>query len=99
MRITNITIKRPVTTFMFFLAIVVLGLISLGRLAVDQLPDVARPSITVSAVYEGAAPEIVERQVTDPIEKALATINNVKAIRSSSAEDSSRVTLSPSANP
>jgi HAE1 family hydrophobic/amphiphilic exporter-1 len=78
---------------MFFLAILVLGLISLFRLAVDQLPDVTRPSITVTTIYEGAAPEIVERQVTDRIEKALATINNVKAIRSSSSEDSSRVTL------
>ncbi|WP_089936823.1 efflux RND transporter permease subunit [Candidatus Entotheonella palauensis] len=93
MKLASLAVARPVTTCMFFLAIVVLGLISLGRLAVDQLPDVARPSITVSAVYEGAAPEIVERQVTDRLEKALATINNVKTIRSQSSEDSAKVTL------
>lgn len=93
MKLASLAVARPVTTCMFFLAVVVLGLISLGRLAVDQLPDVARPSITVSAVYEGAAPEIVERQVTDRLEKALATINNVKTIRSQSSEDSAKVTL------
>ncbi len=93
MKLSSLAVARPVTTCMFFLAILVLGLISLFRLAVDQLPDVTRPSITVSTLYEGAAPEIVERQVTDRIEKALATINNVKSIRSSSSEDSSRVTL------
>ncbi len=93
MKLSAIAVRRPVTTGMFFLAILVLGLISLSRLAVDQLPDVTRPSITVSTVYEGAAPEIVERLVTDPIEKTLATINNVKTVRSSSSEDSSRVTI------
>ncbi len=93
MKLASLAVARPVTTCMFFFAIVVLGLISLGHLAVDQLPDVTRPSITVTTVYEGAAPEIVERQVTDRLEKALATINNVRTIRSKSSEDSSRVTL------
>ncbi|MCZ6875165.1 MAG: efflux RND transporter permease subunit, partial [bacterium] len=93
MNLSALAVRRPVTTGMFFLAILVLGLISLSRLAVDQLPDVIRPSVSVSTIYEGAAPEIVERLVTDPIEKTLATINNVRTIRSSSSEDSSRVTV------
>lgn len=93
MKLSALAVRRPVTTGMFFLAILVLGLISLSRLAVDQLPDVTRPSVTVSTTYEGAAPEIVERLVTDPIEKTVATINNVKTVRSSSSEDSSRVTI------
>ncbi len=93
MKLAALAVRRPVTTGMFFLAVVVLGLLSLSRLAVDQLPDVTRPSISVMTTYEGAAPEIVERTVTDPLEKALATINHVKEIRSASSEDSSRVTL------
>ena len=72
MNLSALAVRRPVTTVMFFLAILVLGLISLSRLAVDQLPDVTRPSVSVSTIYEGAAPEIVERLVTDPIEKTLA---------------------------
>ena len=70
-----------------------LGIISFSRLAVDQLPDIMRPSVTVTATYEGASPDIVERQITNPLEKVLATINNVKAVRSSSSEDSSRISL------
>ena len=93
MKLSALAVRRPVTTGMFFLAVLVLGLISFFRLAVDQLPDVTRPVISVQTRYEGAAPEIVERQVTDPLEKALATINNVKSIRSSSGEESSRITL------
>lgn len=47
MKLASLAVARPVTTCMFFLAIVVLGLVSLGRLAVDQLPDVTRPAISV----------------------------------------------------
>jgi hydrophobic/amphiphilic exporter-1 (mainly G- bacteria), HAE1 family len=93
MKLSAIAVSRPVTTGMFFLAVLVLGLISLSRLAVDQLPDVVRPSVSVSTIYEGAAPEIVERMVTDPLEKTLATIDGVTEVRSSSSEESSVVTV------
>jgi len=93
MKLSAIAVSRPVTTGMFFLAVFVLGLISLSRLAVDQLPDVVRPSVSVSTLYEGAAPEIVERMVTDPLEKTLATIDGVTEVRSSSSEESSVVTV------
>ena len=93
MKLSALAVARPVTTGMFFLAVLVLGLISFSRLAVDQLPDIMRPSVTVTTTYEGAAPDIVERQVTNPLEKVLATINNVKSVRSSSSEDSSKITL------
>lgn len=93
MKISAIAVARPVTTGMFFLALVVLGLISLSRLAVDQLPDVVRPSVSIVTIYEGAAPEIIERMVTDPLEKAVATIDGVTEVRSSSSEESSTVTV------
>jgi HAE1 family hydrophobic/amphiphilic exporter-1 len=86
MKLSAIAVSRPVTTGMFFLAVLVLGLISLSRLAIDQLPDVVRPSVSVNTIYEGAAPEIVERMVTDPLEKTLATIDGVTEVRSSSSE-------------
>jgi HAE1 family hydrophobic/amphiphilic exporter-1 len=85
MKISALAVSRPVTTGMFFLAVLVLGLVSLSRLAVDQLPDVTRPSVTVLTTYEGAAPEIVERMVTDPLEKALATLDGVKELLSLTA--------------
>ncbi|GIX45946.1 MAG: hypothetical protein KatS3mg131_0157 [Candidatus Tectimicrobiota bacterium] len=93
MKLSALAVARPVTTCMFFLAVLVLGLMSLSRLAVDQLPDVVRPSISVLTTYEGAAPEIVERQVTEPLERALATIAGVHEIRSASYENGSSITL------
>jgi HAE1 family hydrophobic/amphiphilic exporter-1 len=89
MKISALAVSRPVTTGMFFLAILVLGLIALFRLAVDQLPDVTRPSVSVRTTYEGAAPEIIERMVTAPLEKALATLDGAREIRSSSSEERS----------
>jgi HAE1 family hydrophobic/amphiphilic exporter-1 len=50
MKLSALAVSRPVTTGMFFLAVLVLGLISLSRLAIDQLPDVVRPSISVSTL-------------------------------------------------
>jgi hydrophobic/amphiphilic exporter-1 (mainly G- bacteria), HAE1 family len=93
MKLSALAVSRPVTTGMFFLAVLVLGLISLSKLAVDQLPDVTRPSVSVETTYEGAAPEIIERMVTDPLEKALATLDGVKEVRSSSSEEISSVTV------
>ena len=56
MNISRFAVRRPVTICMVFSTIAVLGWISFQRLAVDQLPDVALPSITVSTTYEGAGP-------------------------------------------
>jgi HAE1 family hydrophobic/amphiphilic exporter-1 len=57
MKITQLTIKRPVTTFMFFLGIVLLGFVSLRELSVDLLPDISYPRLSVVTEYPGVAPE------------------------------------------
>jgi HAE1 family hydrophobic/amphiphilic exporter-1 len=93
MNISHFAVRRPITTCMFFSAIVVLGWISFQRLAVDQLPDVALPSITVSTTYEGAGPAEVERLITEYIEKAVSTIDGVKEVRSTSKENNSTVVI------
>jgi len=93
MNISRFAVRRPITTCMFFSAIVVLGWISFQRLAVDQLPDVALPSITVSTTYEGAGPAEVERLITEYIEKAVSTIDGVKEVRSTSKENNSTVVI------
>ena len=61
MKITQITTKRPVTTFMFFLAIVLLGFVSLKELSVDLLPDISYPRLSVVTEYAGVAPEEIEK--------------------------------------
>ncbi len=93
MNLSSLAIRRPITTSMFFLAILIFGFISLLRLPIDILPDITYPSITVITEYEGAGPQEVERLITELIEKNVSTIENVKDIRSTSSEDASNVTI------
>lgn len=93
MSLSSGAVRRPVTTLMFFIAVVVMGFVAYKRLAIDQLPDITFPSVSVLTKYEGASPAEIEKLVTEPIEKAVSTISNVKEVRSKSSEDSSLVTV------
>jgi len=93
MNLSNLAVGRPITTSMFFLALLIFGSISLLRLPIDILPDITYPAITIITNYEGAGPQEVERLITERIEKRVSTIDNVKEIRSTSAEDTSTVTV------
>jgi len=88
------SVKHPVTTFMVFLAVVVVGLFCLFQFPIDQMPNLDIPTLTVLTVYEGAAPEDVETKVTKILEDQLAAIPDLKHIVSSSSEGLSRITLS-----
>jgi HAE1 family hydrophobic/amphiphilic exporter-1 len=93
MSLTDYSLKKPITTFMIFIAIVVIGFFSLSRLAIDLLPDIEFPSLSVSVSYPGASPKEVETLITEPLERAVSTIQNVKQVRSSSNEGRSSVTM------
>ncbi len=81
------------TVFIFAVAAVVFGVVAFEQLAVDLLPDITYPSVTVRTDYEGAAPAEIETLVTRPIEDAVGVVNNVVAVTSSSRADTSEVTL------
>jgi len=89
--LSQISVNRPVTTLMFYLAIAIIGIVSFLRLAIDQLPNISYPSITVYTEYEGASPTEIEKLITEPMEKAVATVENVEEVRSASEEGGSRV--------
>lgn len=93
MKISEIAVRRPVTTYMVFVAIVVLGLVSLWRLAIDLLPEIDFPSISIVTTYEGVGPEEMETLITRPVEEAVSTIQGLDRIESFSAEGRSRVQL------
>lgn len=86
-------VRRPVTTIMIFVGVVVLGLFALTRLPIDLLPDMQVNRIMIVTSYSGAAPEEVENNVTKPIQNVLNGINGVKHITSQSKENVSVVTL------
>jgi len=93
MNLSNLAVRRPITTSMFFLALLIFGSIAFLRLPIDILPDITYPSITIITEYEGAGPQEIERLITEPIEKNVSTISNIKDVRSTSSEDTSIVTV------
>ncbi len=94
MNLSDIAIKRPITTFMVFIAIVMIGAFSLSRLSIDLLPDIEFPTLTVSSSYSGASPKEIETLITEPIERAVSTVQNVEEVNSTSSEGRSSVRVS-----
>ncbi len=93
MKITQITVKRPVTTLMFFLGIVLLGFVSLRELSVDLLPNISYPRLSVVTQYQGVAPEEIETLITTPLEAAVSRIPGLRRVESVSKEGVSFMTL------
>ena len=92
-KIIETVVKRPVTVLMVIVSILILGLISLSRLSIDFMPSMQVPYISINTRYKNAGPEEIERSVTKIIEGAVATVNNIKNITSTSREDSSNVLI------
>lgn len=93
MWLTRVSVNHPVFATMMMLAFVVLGLFSYKRLAVDQFPDIQLPVVVVSTEYPGAAPEVVEVDVSRKIEEQVNTISGVNELFSRSYEGSSVVII------
>ncbi|OJT25265.1 acriflavin resistance protein [Archangium sp. Cb G35] len=85
MFISNFAIKKPIVTITAMLALVVFGLVALVSLRTDEFPDVQQPIINVTIVYPGASPDVVERELVEPIEDALFAISGVDAAQSTSS--------------
>jgi multidrug efflux pump len=85
MRISELSIRRPVLATVMSLLIVVAGTASFFALPVREYPDVDNPLVSISTVYLGASPETVEASVTEPIERVLNGIEGIRSIESTSA--------------
>jgi HAE1 family hydrophobic/amphiphilic exporter-1 len=87
-------VKRPVFATVLILSLTVIGAFSFLQLGVDRFPKVDFPTVVVTTVQPGAAPEQVETEVTDKIEEAVNTISGIDELRSTSSEGVSLVTIS-----
>ena len=88
---TKVSLNNPVFAAMVMLAFVVLGLFSLQRLQVDQFPNVDFPVVVITTEYPGAAPTIVESEVTKKVEEAVNSVAGINALYSRSYENLSVV--------
>ena len=93
MNLPALSIRRPVAVLMVFLLVVVLGVVSLGRLKLDLMPKMNIPVAAVITTYEGAGPFEVENMITRPLEATLATVSNITGISSQSSGGTSWVML------
>ncbi|WP_312321023.1 efflux RND transporter permease subunit [Stenotrophomonas sp.] len=85
--------RRRVTIFMCMLTLVLFGLIALGNLKVNLLPDLSYPTLTVRTEYTGAAPTEIETLITEPVEEAVGVVKNLRKLKSVSRTGQSDVVL------
>ena len=93
MKISDLSIRRPVLASMISLALVLFGVIGYTQLAVREFPDVDAPIVSVTTVLPGANPQVVESAVTDILEEELSTVEGLRTLTSSSGEGVSNITL------
>ncbi|MCG8412436.1 MAG: efflux RND transporter permease subunit [Bacteroidales bacterium] len=93
MSIYGNAVRKPITTAMIFLAIIVFGCFSLTKLPIDLMPEIDIPVITVFSTYGGASAQDIETNVTEVLEKSLNTVDDLKEIKSVSRDNFSVVTL------
>ncbi|HRX17424.1 MAG TPA: efflux RND transporter permease subunit, partial [Gemmatimonadales bacterium] len=77
MWISNFAIRNPLITIVTMLALAAFGVAALFNLETDEFPDIAQPIVSVSVIYPGASPDVVEREVVEPIEEAIFSIEGL----------------------
>ncbi len=93
MNISELGIKRPVLSTVFVLIIILLGVIGYTYLGVREFPSVDNPIITVQVTYPGANAEIIENQITEPLEQNINGIPGIRSLSSMSSQGWSRITV------
>ncbi|MCU0779361.1 MAG: efflux RND transporter permease subunit, partial [Akkermansiaceae bacterium] len=93
MIVSDTSIKRPVLTIVGALIVILLGVLSFGRLPVREYPDTDVPTVSVTTIYRGASAEVVESRVTETLEEQLSAIDGIRVMRSSSREQVSTITI------
>ena len=93
MKLSELSIKRPVLATVMSLGVLLLGLIAYERISVREYPNIDEPAISVTTVYRGASPRIMETEVTTVIEDSLAGIEGLKTITSKSRQESSEISV------
>ncbi|MDA0747207.1 MAG: efflux RND transporter permease subunit [bacterium] len=93
MKLIQFSTRRRVTVTMFVVAAVIFGMVAFQRLAINLLPDITYPTLTVRTEYEGTAPSEMERLITEPIEGAVGVVTNVIRVSSVSRPGVSEVVV------
>lgn len=93
MWLSDISVRRPLVAVVLSALLTVFGLVAFSKLTVREMPDVQTPSVSITTMYEGAAPAVMESQVTKPIEDQLSGISGIKNINSVTRKGRSVITV------
>lgn len=93
MSLSSVSIKRPVLATVFSLVILLFGIIGMTYLGIREFPSVDPPIISVSTSYPGANSDVIETQITEPLEQSINGIPGIRTLTSSSSQGSSRITV------
>ncbi|QYJ88463.1 MULTISPECIES: efflux RND transporter permease subunit [Shewanella] len=93
MNITRLALTRPVTTSMFFVAILLFGLASSRLLPLEMFPGIEMPQVMIEVPYKGSTPAEVEREITNVLEESLATMGGIEELRSRSSQNGAEIEL------
>ena len=93
MKIYESAVRKPISTVLIFVGVLVFGLFSLSNLAVDQYPEIEIPQISVITMYPGANASEIETNITRVLEDNLNTVNNLKKLTSKSQDNVSMITV------
>ncbi len=93
MNISELSIRRPIICIVASLIIMLVGVLRFRDLPVREYPNVDSPTVSVETTYPGASAEVVETKITEPLEKEVAAIEGIRLVRSTSAEQVSRITV------
>src|SRR4030095_16613322 len=93
MFLPELSIKRPVLSTVMSLLIILIGVISFLRLTVREYPKIDTPVVSVRTVYKGASPQVMESQITQPLEDSISGIEGGRSVKSVSREEVSQITV------
>ena len=93
MNLSNVFIRRPVFTIALTLVLIIIGVISFSRLSVREYPRMDKPTISIRTNYTGASAELIENDITTPIENLIASVSGIDSMRSTSMQGRSNINI------
>ncbi len=94
MSLSQVAVRRPVTTYMAVLIVLILGGVSFFKIPVELMPEITFPTVTINTRYENVSPGEIETLISEPVEKAVSSVEGVEEVSSVSVEGRSQVRVS-----
>jgi HAE1 family hydrophobic/amphiphilic exporter-1 len=93
MSLSEISIRRPVLAWVLMFSLIFFGFLSFRQMGINENPDVDFPTVTIRYIYDGATPEVVEKDVIDPVEAVLVSMSGIRHMESVAERNGGRISL------